>query len=87
MKNDNRWFFGTQFVKPHAEWKKYFTTLTKYYWFLIYDYFSAQDVEFQFATLLFLDIARQKVLSKTSRKLKIEILLGESKRRSQCGFQ
>ena len=51
------------------------------------NYFSAQDIEFQFSTLLLLDIARQKVLSKSRRKLKIEILLVESKRRSQCGFQ
>jgi len=57
------------------------------YPFLIYIYFSAQDIEFQFSTLLLLDIARQKVLCKSSLKLKIKILLVESKRRSECGFQ
>ena len=79
MKNDNRWCFGTQFVKPHAERKKYFMTFTKYCPFLICNYFSSNDVEFQFSTLLLLDIARQKVLYKCSRKIKIEILLVESK--------
>jgi len=62
-------------------------TFTKCRPFLIYNYFSAQDIEFQFSTLLLLDIARQKALSKIRRKLKIEILLGESKKRSECGFQ
>jgi len=47
----------------------------KYCQFLIYTYFSAQDIEFQFSALWLLDIARQKVLSKSRRKLKIEILL------------
>jgi len=62
-------------------------TFTGYCPFLIYNYFSAKDIEFQFSTLLLLDIARQKVLSKSRRKLKIEILLVESKRRSECGVQ
>jgi len=35
---------------------------------------------------LLLDTTRQKVLSKSSLKLKIEILLVESKRRPECGF-
>jgi len=60
-------------------------TFAQYCRFLISNYFSAHGVEFQFSTLLLLDISRQKVQSKTSRKLKIEILLVESKRRSECG--
>ena len=49
-------------------------TFTQHCPFLIYNYFSAHDVEFQFSTLLLLDIARQKILSKSSCKLKIKIL-------------
>jgi len=61
-------------------------TFTKYCPFLINNYFSAQDIEFQFSTLLLLDIARYKVLSKSSRKLKIEILLWNRKgdQSAQC---
>jgi len=46
-------------------------TFTKCCPFFIYNYFSGQDIEFQFSTLLLLDIAYQKFLSKSKRKLKI----------------
>jgi len=62
-------------------------TATNYFPIVIYDYFLTKDVAFQFSTLLLLDIARQKILSKSSRKLKIEILLVESKKRPEYGFQ
>jgi len=65
-------FFGAGFVKPHTERKKYFMTFMQYCPFLIDNYFSAHDVEFQFSTLLLLDIARQKVLSKSRRELKLK---------------
>jgi len=79
--------FVAEFVRHNAEQRKCFMTFTKYCSFLFYNYFLAQDIEFQFSALLLLDIARQKVLSKSSHKLKIEILLVELKRRSECGLQ
>ena len=73
MRKDNCWLFGAQFVKPHAERKRYFTTFTQFLSVSHSQLLFGAWCWIQFSTLLLLDIARQKVPSKIIRKLKIEI--------------